>query len=82
MVANTFYILEHPEHNMFYSYDKENYTFDWHKCLPEDAVKFNSYNDAKDFVNNSTFANRNLEEFLNCKIRKLTITVELSECEE
>lgn len=82
MITNTFYILELPEYNMFYSYDKENYTFDWHKCLPEYAVKFNSYHDAKDFANNSTFANRNPEEFLNCKIRKLSIAVEFSECEE
>lgn len=82
MITNTFYILELPERNMFYGYDKENYTFDWHRCQPEDAMKFNSYHDAKDFINNSTFANWRPEEFLSCKIRKLSITVGLSECKE
>ena len=51
--------------------------------LPECAEKFSSYYDAKDFANDKNYYTaRYPEEFLNCRIRKLTITIELSDCEE
>lgn len=83
MSTNTFYILESSDGNHFFSYDRENNIFGWNKCSPEDAERFISYYDANSFVNDKNyFIARYPEEFLNCKIRKLTITIELSDCEE
>lgn len=82
-MTNTFYILEHPCGNRFFGYDRESCCFGWDQYLPERAEKFNSYQDAKNFIkSNNIYINQYLEEFLNCKIKKLTITVELFDCEE
>ena len=83
MSTNTFYILESSDGNRFFSYDRENNIFGWNKCSLECAEKFSSYYDAKDFANDKNYYTaRYPEEFLNCRIRKLTITIELSDCEE
>ena len=83
MFSNTFYIFEHPNGNRFWGYDKENCCFSWNHYLPEQAEKFDSYNSAKSFLkSNNIFVSQYIEDFINCKIRKVTVYTEISDCDE
>lgn len=80
MNTKVFYIFEHVDGERYFGANIAQYGYDWNYYSPEKAVRFRSYQDAKNFIrSNNTYVDRYYEEFSNCKIKKVTVSVEVSD---